>query len=95
MRKPRPVRIELSNREDFDLLIADLGLPDGSGFALCRELKKRLPHIEAVAISSYGLAHDFLTCVEAGFREHLLKPVNVRELDAAIAGVVKQIQSRI
>lgn len=86
---------ELSNQEDFDLLIADLGLPDASGLNLCRELKKHRPALEAIAISGYGLPHDFLTCKEAGFREHLLKPVNVRELDSAIAAVIEQIESRI
>ena len=87
--------IELGSQEEFDLLIADLGLPDVSGLELCRELKQRRPNLEAIAISGYGLPHDFLTCKEAGFREHLLKPVSVRELDSAISGVVEQIQSRI
>lgn len=87
--------IELGSREKFDLLIADLGLPDVSGLELCRELKQRRPNLEAIAISGYGLPHDFLACKEAGFREHLLKPVSVRELDSAVAGVVEQIENRI
>ena len=86
--------LELSNREDFDLLIADLGLPDASGLELCRELKQRRPNLEAIAISGYGLPHDFLICKEAGFREHLLKPVNVGELDSAIASAMEVIKSR-
>jgi CheY-like chemotaxis protein len=84
---------EVSARENFELLISDLGLPDGNGMELCRDLRQRQPSLVAIAISGYGLPHDALTCKEAGFSEHLLKPINIRELDTALASVVDQIKN--
>lgn len=76
--------IELSEREEFDLLIADLGLPDRSGLELLSELRQREPTLPAIALSGYGLPKDFLTSKEAGFIEHFVKPVDVQKLHAVI-----------
>lgn len=76
--------IELSEREKFDLLIADLGLPDRSGLELLRELRQREPTLSAIALSGYGLPRDFTNSKEAGFIEHFVKPVDVQKLHAVI-----------
>jgi PAS domain S-box-containing protein len=63
----------------FDLLISDLGLPDGSG----RELAKRLASggpIRAIALSGYGGDADVAASRAAGFRAHLVKPVEPARL---------------
>ena len=66
-----------------DVLISDIGLPDGDGWELLRRL--RLPRsIYAIAMSGFGLGKDRLTSQEAGYRHHLLKPVNPSELDTAL-----------
>lgn len=76
--------IELSEREKFDLLIADLGLPDRSGLELLSELRQREPTLPAIALSGYGLPKDFVNSKEAGFIEHFVKPVDVQKLHAVI-----------
>lgn len=66
-----------------DVLISDIGLPDGDGWELLRAL--RLPHsIYAIAISGLGMTEDRARSKAAGFRQHLLKPINVIELDRAL-----------
>jgi CheY-like chemotaxis protein len=68
----------------FDLLISDLGLPDGDGAQLMHELK-RAYGLKGIALSGYGTAEDRQRTATAGFSEHLVKPVNIQELEAAIA----------
>ncbi len=68
---------------DFDLLVSDLGLPDGSGLDLIRTLRSRGP-IAGIALSGHGMDDDLRRSREAGFVEHLTKPVDFRSLEDAI-----------
>lgn len=71
----------------FDLLISDLGLPDGSGTDLIRELRRRGHTIPAIAVSGYGQEEDVRRSREAGFSAHLIKPTSVQRLAQTIAAV--------
>jgi signal transduction histidine kinase len=75
--------LELSRGEPIDLLISDLGLPDGSGLDLMRQLKKR-HGIPGIALSGYGTDEDLRQSRAAGFAQHIIKPVNIGALRAAI-----------
>jgi two-component system CheB/CheR fusion protein len=82
--------LQLSENDSFDLLISDLGLPDGSGLELVRLLRGGGKVRHAIALSGYGMEEDLRRSREAGFEEHLVKPVNPRELDATIQRVTRQ-----
>lgn len=69
--------------EAVDLLISDLGLPDGSGLDLMKSIRARLP-LRAIALSGYGMEDDHRRSREAGFQEHLVKPVSFPDLLRAI-----------
>ena len=71
----------------FDLVVSDLGLPDGSGLDLMRELRARYG-LQGIALSGYGMRDDVRQSHEAGFAEHLLKPVTFQTLQAAIERVL-------
>jgi signal transduction histidine kinase/ActR/RegA family two-component response regulator len=73
--------------DSFDLLISDVGLPDGNGMDLLRVLRSRRP-IRGIAISGFGMDADIGKSLEAGFAEHLVKPVKLEKLEAAIARVM-------
>ncbi|HYP17698.1 MAG TPA: response regulator, partial [Opitutus sp.] len=75
---------ELAAARPYDLLISDLGLPDGSGLDLMRELQNRFQG-RAIALTGYGMESDVRSTHEAGFAEHLTKPVQIAALRAAIA----------
>ncbi len=74
---------ELAMKQNFDLVISDLGLPDGSGFELMRYLKKTRG-ISGIALSGFGTEEDMAASSAAGFAEHLTKPVDWPQLRAAI-----------
>jgi CheY-like chemotaxis protein len=67
----------------FDLVVSDLGLPDGSGVELMRCLREK-HGLKGIALSGYGMEEDVQKSREAGFSEHLIKPVNLEALRAAI-----------
>jgi PAS domain S-box-containing protein len=67
----------------FDLVVSDLGLPDGSGLELMRELTRR-HGLKGIAVSGYGMEEDIRKSREAGFERHLTKPINLQTLETAI-----------
>ncbi len=60
----------------FDLLICDIGLPDGSGLDLLGEISHGQAPAHAVALTGYGMEEDVQRSRAAGFEEHLIKPIN-------------------
>jgi signal transduction histidine kinase/ActR/RegA family two-component response regulator len=79
--------LEIAGQDSFDLLISDVGLPDGNGMDLLRYLRAQQP-IRGIAISGFGMDADINKSLEAGFSDHLVKPVKLEKLEAAIARVM-------
>ena len=75
--------IEVSERREIDMVVSDLGLPDGSGLDLIRLLKARKP-MRGIALTGYGRREDLDDTTRAGFERHLTKPVDISTLIAAI-----------
>lgn len=68
----------------FDVLISDLGLPDGTGLDLLNRLRLLQPRVRAIALSGYGMEEDLRRSREAGFAAHLVKPVDFDHLRRAL-----------
>jgi len=66
----------------FDLVICDIGLPDGDGWELGKLAKKC--GINAIALTGYGMKSDIAIGIESGFCAHLVKPVRFEALDKAV-----------
>jgi PAS domain S-box-containing protein len=77
--------LELTVAHSFDLLISDLGLPDGSGIDLLHALRQRGHTFPAIALSGYGQDQDLQRTRDAGFAAHLTKPVSLDRLSSTIA----------
>jgi PAS domain S-box-containing protein len=74
---------ELAQERRFDLVISDMGLPDGSGLDLMRGLHET-QGLTGIALSGFGTDEDVAASAAAGFAEHLTKPVDWERLRAAI-----------
>jgi PAS domain S-box-containing protein len=78
---------QLADQRHFDLLISDLGLPDGSGLDLMRRLNQK-QGIAGIALSGYGMDEDRAASKAAGFAEHFTKPIDSERLRAAVSRLV-------
>jgi PAS domain S-box-containing protein len=75
--------LELAATQRFEFVISDLGLPDGTGYELMRELARRYG-LKGIALSGYGMEHDIAQSRESGFIGHLTKPVTFWAIESAI-----------
>jgi PAS domain S-box-containing protein len=72
----------------FDLLISDIGLPDGSGLDLMSRLRlDRDTALTGIALSGFGTEDDLRKSREVGFATHLIKPIDFAALEDAIRRV--------
>jgi PAS domain S-box-containing protein len=74
------------NARDFDVILSDIGLPDGSGYDIIAEVKRTRP-VKGVALTGFGTDDDIRRSKEAGFDFHLIKPVDVHELRSILSQV--------
>jgi len=79
--------IDLAVRHVPAVVIIDIGLPDIDGYEVARRLRRRLgARLRLVALSGYGQPQDRARSTEAGFDEHLVKPVDLALLGEVIQG---------
>jgi CheY-like chemotaxis protein len=78
----------LLEKEMFNLLISDIGLPDGNGCDLMEEVHKER-HLKGIALTGYGMESDITRSQTAGFSAHLTKPVRIESLDDALVTATK------
>ena len=67
----------------FHVVISDIGLPDGNGYALMAELNRNKV-IKGIALTGYGMQEDVERSRASGFVAHLTKPVSIQSLEAAL-----------
>ncbi|MES2596771.1 MAG: ATP-binding protein [Verrucomicrobiota bacterium] len=78
----------ISDAESFDVLVSDLGLPDGTGHEVMRRVR-HTHHVPGIAMSGYGMDEDLRRSRDAGFVEHLVKPVQASQIIDAIRRVIR------
>ncbi len=79
--------LEVASRESFDLVISDIGLPDGSGHDLMSILRTKYK-LRGIALSGYGMEEDKQRSMHSGFVAHLTKPVSIEQLQAVLREVM-------
>lgn len=73
-----------------DVLISDIGLPDGDGWELMRRLEHRPRY--AIAMSGLGMTSDRALSREVGFHHHLVKPTGPEQLAEILAGAERELE---
>jgi two-component system cell cycle response regulator DivK len=84
--------VEMAEREDVDLILLDINLPDIDGYEVARRLRKSrksvLLHTPIIAITANALKGDAERALEAGCDVYMSKPINIRELWARVEAFV-------
>jgi two-component system, cell cycle response regulator DivK len=84
--------VEVAEREDVDLILLDINLPDIDGYEVARRLRKSsktsLMHTPIIAITANALKGDAEKALEAGCDVYMSKPINIRELWARVEAFV-------
>ena len=82
---------ELLQREHFDVLLADIGMPGEDGYSLIQRVRTLCPpdsaSIPAAALTAFAREEDRECALRAGFQLHLTKPIDASALVAAVAAL--------
>jgi CheY-like chemotaxis protein len=81
----------------FNVLISDIGMPDDDGYALLRSVRSLAAGnggIPAIALTAFARDEDRRRAANAGFDQHLAKPVEPAALVAAVANLAKRAADR-
>ena len=88
--------LQMLEAERPDALVSDIGLPDGDGYGLIRQIRQyEAEHggfLPAVALTGYARAEDRARILAAGFQAHVPKPVEPVELAAALATITHRLR---
>jgi CheY-like chemotaxis protein len=74
--------LDLADQLHFDLLVCDIGLPDGTGIDIMKHVRPR--GLRGIAVSGYSREEDIERSREAGFEMHLIKPIDFKTLEDAL-----------
>lgn len=74
----------------FDIALLDVGLPDGNGFQIARELRERSPATSIVFLTAYGTPEDRIHGLELGADDYVTKPFVFRELLLRVQNALKR-----
>lgn len=78
--------VDLAVRVQPDVVLVDIGLPGIDGYEVARRIRAMAPtRAVLIAVSGYGRPEDRRRSLEAGFDEHLLKPVDPEHLTSVVA----------
>jgi CheY-like chemotaxis protein len=78
--------LDMLNTKDFDVVLCDIALPDGNGYDVIVEAKRKRG-VKAVAISGFAARDDIERGRKAGFDFHLAKPVDFHELRSVLGQI--------
>jgi PAS domain S-box-containing protein len=80
--------IAMVKKNDFDVVISDIDLPNMDGYEFARTLKKdvRLAGARLIALTGFGAPDDIKKAKEAGFSHHFVKPMNIEDLISSLNG---------
>lgn len=78
--------LSMIESKQFDVVLCDIALPDGSGYDIIAQAKRKQP-VKAVALTGFGASEDIERGKEAGFDFHLTKPVDFHELRTVLGQI--------
>jgi two-component system catabolic regulation response regulator CreB len=88
------VQDALANFQHADLLILDVGLPDGNGFELCKQIRRH-SEVPVIFLTARASEIDRVVGLEIGADDYVVKPFSPRELVARVKAILKRTQRQL
>lgn len=86
--------LSLLNEKNYDLILADLRLPDGSGMDLVKKVKKEGPETEVIIITAFASTETIKESFELGVYDYIEKPFDINELKLVLRNVTDKLSLR-
>ena len=83
--------VRLSRKQDFDIIIMDIMMPELDGFSACREIRK-VSSVPIIMLSARGEEYDKINGFELGIDDYVVKPFSPKELMLRIEAVMKRVK---
>lgn len=84
----------LCEKQDYDLMILDINLPDGNGFDFCREVKERRPDTAVIFLTANDMESDMIRGFELGADDYVTKPFPISVFQKKVAALTARIQKQ-
>ena len=82
------------SKQEYDLIVLDVNLPDGNGFDFCREVKERRPDIAVIFLTANDMESDMLKGYELGADDYVIKPFPMSVFQKKVAALLARIGKR-
>ena len=90
----RAIAVELCLKNEYDLVIMDIMMPELDGFSAVKEIKKTKPDLPFIMLSALGEEFDRIHGVDVGVDGYVIKPFSCKELMMRIHAILKRTQAR-
>ncbi|MDE7244195.1 MAG: response regulator transcription factor [Oscillospiraceae bacterium] len=86
--------INFCQKQDYDLIVLDVNLPDGNGFDLCVEIKERRPDTAVIFLTANDMESDMLKGFELGADDYVTKPFPISVFRKKVSALLARIQKQ-
>lgn len=83
---------ELVRKNDYDILVLDIKLPDGDGLDLLVEFRERIPDVEIIMITGHGDIDDAVEAMKIGAYDYITKPFNLDKIELVIERAYQRVR---
>lgn len=87
--------LEEINSNDYDVMLLDIGLPDGSGFDVLKEVRKKQSKIAVIILTARGELDDRIHGLQLGADDYLTKPFALTELQARLFAIIRRMSGYV
>lgn len=84
----------LCEKQDYDLIVLDINLPDGNGFDFCREMRERRPDTAIIFLTANDMESDMLRGFELGADDYVTKPFPISVFQKKVSALTNRIQKQ-